>query len=547
MSTAAELTVATGDRFFQLLTEYMVSVLEADFACVSELLPGTSSHAIALATAPNGPITGSYEFDLAGTPEGAMLNSGLHTHREAVPQLFPADTRLTQMNAKAWSGAVLTGSRGQTVGMLSVLFSRPLNGDGAVEATLQSFGPRAAAEIEHRQTEEALRQSEAGYKKFIELTKEGVWRVDCVPPIPLGLPEDEFLSRIMDARVQQINDVSARMLGYDFGRDLVGRRICDIPEALPYRVAQFREQIRTGFPPRIFEFRAVDRNGKECWLERAELPLIENGKLVRVWGITRDVSERKRNEKQIQDLNANLERLVADRTAQLEAANQELEAFSYSVSHDLRSAIQGIVACSRIVVSDYASKLDEDGRRWLTHIADDAQQLDELTRALLELSRVSRAGIGRGQVDFSSLAHSICERLAAADPDRKARLHIHEGLLACADPVLLRGVMENLLGNAWKFTRTRETAEIEVGTRDGQPGDPVFFVRDNGVGFDMKYADKLFGAFQRLHRVEDFEGSGIGLATVRRVVHRHGGRVWAEGEVERGATFCFTLGKVDGA
>ena len=232
---------------------------------------------------------------------------------------------------------------------------------------------------------------------------------------------------------------------------------------------------------------------------------------------------------------------------QLEAANQELEAFSYSVSHDLRAAIQGILACSRIVVQDHGSQLDETGRVWLTHMAEDAAQLDKLTMALLDLAQVSRAGLCRGPQDLSGLAESICQRLAAAEPARKATFRIAPGLVLSADPVLLRGVMDNLLGNAWKFTRTREAAEIELGVTAAPSGDAVYFVRDNGVGFNMKYAGKLFGAFQRLHRAELFEGNGIGLATVRRVVHRHGGRVWAEAKVDRGATFFFTLGKSDSA
>jgi light-regulated signal transduction histidine kinase (bacteriophytochrome) len=242
-----------------------------------------------------------------------------------------------------------------------------------------------------------------------------------------------------------------------------------------------------------------------------------------------------------------LKRTVADRTTQLEAANQELEAFSYSVSHDLRAAIQGILACSKIVVQDHGDKLGETGKVWLTHMAEDAAQLDKLTMALLDLSLVSRAGLCRSSVDLSGMAESIGQRLAASDPARKANFRIASGLVASADPALLGGVMDNLLSNAWKFTKTRETAEIEVGLDAGQSGEPVYFVRDNGVGFNMKYAGKLFGAFQRLHRVEDFEGNGIGLATVRRVIHRHGGRVRAEAKVNCGATFFFTLGEPDHA
>jgi PAS domain S-box-containing protein len=371
-----------------------------------------------------------------------------------------------------------------------------------------------------------------------------VWCLEFDPPAPLNLAEDEMVEAVWESRMAVANDATARTLGYDSASDVVGRQLSDFAKMLPYVESQFREHVRTGFGPRTLEF-AVCRDGVETWWERSVLPIVASGKLLRFWGTTREISERKLHEKEIRELNANLERIVADRTAQLEAANQELDAFSYSVSHDLRAAIQGILACSRIVVEDHGSQLDDAGRLWLTHMAEDAAQLDRLTMALLDLSLVSRAGLCRSPVDLSRMAESICQRLAATDPARKANFRIAPGMVVSADAALLRGVMENLLGNAWKFTKTRETAEIEVGVVAAHSEEPVYFVRDNGVGFNMKYADKLFGAFQRLHRSEEFEGNGIGLATVRRVIHRHGGRVRAEAQPDRGATFFFTLGKSD--
>jgi signal transduction histidine kinase len=259
-----------------------------------------------------------------------------------------------------------------------------------------------------------------------------------------------------------------------------------------------------------------------------------------------DLSHGKREERRMQERNAELERQLTERTTQLAAVNQELEAFSYSISHDLRAAIQGILACSRIVVEDHGDKLGETGTLWLNHVSEDAAKLDTLTMALLDLSLVSRANLSRGSVDLSAMAESIGQRLSSSDPVRKGNFRVAPGLTVSADAALLGGVMDHLLGNAWKFTKTRELAEIEVGV-EVTAGEPVYFVRDNGVGFNMRYAEKLFGAFQRLHRAEDFEGNGIGLATVRRVIHRHGGRVWADAKVNGGATFFFTLGRSEGA
>ncbi len=229
-------------------------------------------------------------------------------------------------------------------------------------------------------------------------------------------------------------------------------------------------------------------------------------------------------------------------SAQLDAVNAELEAFSYSVAHDLRAAVQGIAACSRIISEDYADHLDETGKQWLSHIRNDAGQLDTLTRSLLELSRVSRAGLHRSNLNLSEIAREAGASLMTGDPQRVVEFRVADRLEVCGDELLLRTVMNNLLGNAWKFTGKRKVANIEVGSVSTQSNGTVYFVRDNGAGFDMKYAGKLFGAFQRLHPPHEFEGPGIGLATVRRVIHRHGGRVWAEGAVDAGATIFFTLG-----
>ena len=255
----------------------------------------------------------------------------------------------------------------------------------------------------------------------------------------------------------------------------------------------------------------------------------------------REITERKQAERQILETNARLERRLAERVAQLEAANRELDAFAYSISHDLRAVTQGIAACSRIVMQDCGDRLDDAGRNWLKHIEADSNQLDRFTEALLDLSRVSRAELHWSEVDLSAMAYSIANRFGAAEPNRVVDFQIAKPLATFADRSLLARVMENLLSNAWKFTRTKQKARIEFGGLADKSRGQTYFVRDNGTGFDMKYAEKLFGAFQRLHRLEEFEGAGVGLAVVRRIIHRHGGEVWAEGKPNEGATVFFTV------
>lgn len=254
-----------------------------------------------------------------------------------------------------------------------------------------------------------------------------------------------------------------------------------------------------------------------------------------------EVRERARVEEEVQRLNADLERRVAERTSQLAAANEELESFSYSVSHDLRAPLCTIEGFTRILREEHAGSLDENGTQILMRICKAGDRMKELIDHLLELSRVSRGELVRQSVDLSAMAREVAAELQRGDSGHSVTFRIAEGVVASGDAGLLRVALENLLGNAWKYTGGTEGALIEFGA-DESGGERIFFVRDSGAGFDMKYADRLFGVFQRLHSAEEFEGIGVGLATVQRIILRHGGRIWAEGRVGSGATFFFTLG-----
>ena len=240
-------------------------------------------------------------------------------------------------------------------------------------------------------------------------------------------------------------------------------------------------------------------------------------------------------------------RTLADTRAELvldlEHKNRELESFSYAVSHDLRAPLRRIDSFSRAVLESQAEKLDESGRRYLERVREASQQMSQLIDDVLYLSKVTRADLRDQDVDLSAVASLILSRLQESEPGRKVETRVRPGVVVTGDGQLLRIGMENLLENAWKFTSKQPEARIEFGVTQAS-GEPAYFVRDNGAGFDMTYADRLFGPFQRLHRHGEFPGSGIGLATVQRIVHRHGGRVWAEGLVGQGATFQFTLGRV---
>jgi signal transduction histidine kinase len=228
--------------------------------------------------------------------------------------------------------------------------------------------------------------------------------------------------------------------------------------------------------------------------------------------------------------------------AELETVNKELESFSYSVAHDLRAPLRSVIGFSQALLEEHADQLDDEGQRFLGYLREAAGEMAQLIDDLLTLSRVTRGDLQRERVDVSELARKVMTRLADGQPERKVRITIEPGLAARCDARLLAIVLENLIGNAWKFTSRQSDARIEVGRVDDDGGHPAWFVRDNGAGFDMAHAGRLFGVFQRLHSTAEFEGTGIGLATVQRVIHRHHGTIRAEGAIGQGATFYFTLG-----
>jgi signal transduction histidine kinase/HAMP domain-containing protein len=324
-------------------------------------------------------------------------------------------------------------------------------------------------------------------------------------------------------------------LGLTFYQDESRRRI----------EAAVKEGIEHGTPYDL-ELEMITAKGNHKWVRTIGQPVMEDGAVVRVRGSFQDITEHKRDAEEIRRLNAELERKVIERTAQLEAANKELEAFSYSVSHDLRAPLRAVDGYAQILEEEQAARLDADGQRVLGVIRDSARHMGQLIDDLLAFSRLGRKTLAAGEIDMQALVEEVLGELRAHAETRWPQIALGDLPGAYGDRVLLRQVWINLLSNAVKFSTAADQPRVEVGARrDG--AELVFYVRDNGAGFDMRYAHKLFGVFQRLHSTDEFPGTGVGLAIVQRVIARHGGRVWAEGQPHAGATFYFTLPAPRGA
>ncbi len=369
----------------------------------------------------------------------------------------------------------------------------------------------------------------------LQATTEELERINAYHQLLMDSMRDILMTTDPAGTITDINPVTERISGYSHA-ELVSKPFRQFFTE-PERAQAGIEQVLAVGEVKDYDLTLVTKDERHVSVSYNATVLRDpKGQITGVLGSARDITRRKEYEEEIKELNEDLER----RAAQLEAVNKELEAFSYSVSHDLRAPLRGMDGFSQVLLEDYADRLDAAGKDHLRRIRESAQRMAELIDALLKLSGLTRSEMRYEAVDLSALARTIVAELQQRQPERQAEFVIPEGLVANGDEQLLRVVLENLLGNAWKFTGKETRARIEFAVTEHQ-GKPAYFVRDNGVGFDMTYVKKLFGPFQRLHGATEFPGIGIGLATVKRIIGRHGGVVWAEGTQGQGATFYFTL------
>ena len=465
------------------------------------------------------------EEEVLGRPAREILATDfLETKRETVTKQI--------MEQGYWAGEVLQlrrdGARIPTLSSVA-LYKDSADKPAGIVAVNRDITDR-------KQTEEEIRKLNTELEQRVVERTAALSQANSLLQMMLDHMPDQIYFKDVQSRFIRNSRSQAKALGLSDPAEAVGKSDFDF---FPHAQKSFeieQEIIQSGNPLVDQEEFVVWPDGSATWVSTTKAPLRDqNGKIIGTFGISRDITERKHTELEIQK--AKLE---------LEAANKELESFSYSVSHDLRAPLRSVDGFSQALLEDYGEILPPDGRNFLERIRSSTQRMAQLIDDLLDLSRVTRAPLKTAPVDISKLAENIATELKRQDAHRDVKFIIAQNLSASGDPRLLQIVLENLMSNAWKFTSKREVGEIEVGSRR-ENGETVYFIRDNGAGFDMTYVNKLFGAFQRLHAMTEFPGTGIGLATIQRIIQRHGGRVWAEGVVNQGATFFFTLPILVGA
>ncbi len=378
---------------------------------------------------------------------------------------------------------------------------------------------------ERKQAEVALWESKERFRLLVE-----------------GVQDYAIIMLSAEGQVASWNSGAERIMGYQ-APEIIGQSVSHFYPDVSNSQAKAQQEIQIATTTGRFEEEGwrMRQDGSQFWAHVILTALNDGtGQLRGFSKVTHDITDRKRAEQEIKALNQELEQRVTERTTQLAAINQELEAFAYSVSHDLRAPLRSIDGFSQTLLERHAEQLDAKGQHYLQRVRAGTQRMGQLIDDLLNLSRVTRSEMSWQLVDLSAIAQSIVTELQQSQPERQVEFAIASDLIAYGDTQLLTIVLDNLLNNAWKFTSKHAQACIEFGALPSADT-PIYFVRDNGTGFDMEYAHKLFGAFQRLHAMTEFPGTGIGLATVQRIIHRHGGKVWAEGAVEQGACFYFTL------
>jgi PAS domain S-box-containing protein len=551
----------TGREFFAATVQQLAGQLGTRWALIGErFLDGGRERVRTLARWAGGSAD-NYVYDLQGSPCEQVMAQPFCVYPDHVADLFPADRALAEAGVVSYVGIAIRDNSGRVIGHVAVLDNKPLTDTETAKLLLAISATRIGAEMQRLQTDAEIRSSEERLRLVWESTTEALRLIDS------------------EGRVVAVNGAYCRLVGLPREK-LIGQPMEDVvgeDQRAAVR-ARFENQFRSRTATPHWEREFLLWDGRRIWIEGSNNFVETDPARPLMLGIFRDISDRKAAVEAIRQLNTDLERRVQERTAELAArvteverlnaelgtsqrladraaaglqeansnllvANQELEAFSYSVSHDLRAPLRNITGFIQLLRKRADGQLDAESNRFLGTVVAETARMGLLIDDLLTFSRLGRAEMKLQPVRLAELIEAVKAELHPDLVGRTIEWRLSPLPLVRGDRALLHQVVSNLVANAVKFTRRRPLAVIEIGASTFRPGDPrvTIFVRDNGAGFNPKYLDKLFGVFQRLHNAKDFEGTGIGLANVKRIITRHGGRVWAEGAVDQGATFYFSL------
>ena len=507
------------EDFFKALTRYLSRTLDMSFACIERLAERNMVNKIAVFS--ENRFLDNITYGLENTPCADVLQNSVCCFPSKVRYLFPQDEVLQEMEAESYVGVILRSTRGDPIGFIAVIGRKPLINKELTINILQLVAVRAAGELERRSAERALAESEERLRLALQAGRMATW--------------DYQISE----RKMIWNNAFYEMLGYEDGA-VVPSYSALLNRVHPDDLYETQTALQATVDDRAeyrTEFRVALPDGAIRWLWMlGQNEYNDRGKAVRSYGVLLDVTESKENALQIQKLN----HLLQEQVAKVNDANRELESFSHSVSHDLRTPLRFVNAIVQSLIDKYKEEEPEDLIQKLDMILQTSNEMGNLIQRLLTFSRANRAALKKSRVDIKQLFQSTYEKLQHNHTSNAPKFTLNDLPPCEGDKTLLSEVVLNLTGNAIKFTRNVNKPKITVGYRE-EKGKVVYFIKDNGVGFDMEKASSLFVPFNRLHNPNDYEGTGIGLALAKRILTRHGGRIWAEAELNKGATFYFSL------
>ena len=512
--------------FFETCILSLVKTYAVEYAYVSVF--GESEDELQTLAIWNGDrFVENFSYELPDTPCADVLrNKSLFVERN-VTDTYPGFATFQDWQIESYFGHVMQSQVGKPLGVVAVVHSKPIRVNAWTRSILETFAGRIALELERSRALQASERSLSLHRATLESTGSGILVIDNEHKILSFNQQFLDMWQISQDHIASLMDNHRDALGFMAEQLVNTQAFLESASETDLQANNTSQDLLCFKDGRIFE-----RQTKPYRLAGNTVGRVVN---------FLDITERVHAERQLEDYRNNLEELVSLRTAELEAVNNEIASFSYSVSHDLRAPLRSIDGFSKLMLEDYGSKLDDNARVYLTRIRNASQRMGELIDDVLLLSRLSRRELSFQELNLAGIAEEIFRKLDDSEPERGAELVVPRQLPAKGDPHLLRILLENLLGNAWKYSRKQNSVRIELNAQHDDNGQLIYFVRDNGVGFDMKYVEKLFQPFQRLHSAAEFEGTGIGLATVAQIVRRHSGEVWAESELYAGATFYFTL------